>query len=135
MKNPIMFPQDQVFWYLNKKTSPALNSSLETDVVIVGGGMAGLHAAQAFHAQGYKVTLLEKTYCGAGASGKSSGFITPESELNVTHLLNLFDFDGAKKLWDLTSYGCTLIESNIKNFNLDCDYKIQNTLVIAINPN
>ncbi|MDR3647267.1 MAG: FAD-dependent oxidoreductase [Candidatus Babeliales bacterium] len=135
MKNQILFPQDQVFWYLNKKTSPALSSNLETDIIVVGGGMAGLHAAQAFHTQGYKVTLLEKSYCGAGASGKSSGFITPESELNVTHLLNLFGFDGAKKLWDLTVYGCTLIENNIKNFNLDCDYKVQNTLVVASSDN
>src|SRR5579871_5886436 len=67
-----LFPQDHVFWYLNNPIqAQPLTHDISTDVLVVGGGMAGITTAQAFHEKGYKVTLIEKTYCGAGASGKS----------------------------------------------------------------
>jgi len=82
MQKPLVLPpQDQVFWYLHEPDIKPLTHDIKTNVVVIGGGMAGLSAAQSFHAQGLKVVLIEKNYCGAGASGKSSGFITPDSEL------------------------------------------------------
>lgn len=131
MRNPILFPQDIDFWYLNRKPAKQLTTDLQTDVVVVGGGMAGLSAAQAFKDKGYNVVLVEKNYCGAGASGKSSGFITPESELNLTHLINLYDEPIAKKLWDFVSFGGDLIKRNIEKFNIKCDYQIEDSLVVA----
>ena len=72
-----------------------------TQVVIVGGGMAGLSAAQSFAALGKKVVLLEQYYCGAGASGKSSGFITPNAELSLHDFDLRYGKDAAKRIWDL----------------------------------
>jgi len=85
-------PQDQVFWYLNGGVTGVtpLMHDIACDVVVVGGGMAGLTAAQAFCAKGLSVVLIEKNYCGAGASGKSSGFITPDSELSLFELARIF---------------------------------------------
>lgn len=124
-------PQDIDFWYLKRKPTEQLKDNITTDVVVIGGGMAGIHAAQAFNAKGLSVTLIEKNYCGAGASGKSSGFITPESELNLTHLIKLYDYEIAKKLWDFVTYGCDLIQKNIDKYNINCDYQKQDSLVVA----
>jgi gamma-glutamylputrescine oxidase len=95
----IQIIDDTVFWYLNKPTITPLRQSLETDVVVVGGGMAGLTAAQAFAEKGARVVLLEKNFCGAGASGKSSGFITPNSELSLNDLATIYGLEVAHKLW------------------------------------
>jgi len=53
-------PQDQVFWYVDKKPLPALRTSISVDVAIIGGGMAGLSAAQACKNKGLNVALIEK---------------------------------------------------------------------------
>lgn len=126
-------PQDQVFWYLKYPITPALKQNIKADVVIIGGGMAGLSAAQSFVDKNLSVVLLEKTYCGAGASGKSSGFITPDSELSLSDLISLHGSNSAIKLWDFVINGVNLIEDNIKKFNLDCDYQKQDTLILAQN--
>lgn len=131
MKNSILFPQDIDFWYLKRKPTQQLKNNLTIDVVVIGGGMAGLSAAQAFKEKGLSVVLIEKNYCGAGASGKSSGFITPESELNLTHLIKMYDEVTAKKLWDFVTSGCQLIQDNINKYQIKCDYQKEDSLVVA----
>ena len=126
-----IFPQDQVFWYLNKPFCKPLTKPLIVDVVVVGGGMTGLSAAQSFHKKGLSVVLLEKNFCGAGASGKSSGFITPDSEYSLHNLLNVYGPDQGTNLWNFAVSGVNTIKNNIKKYNLDCDYQPQDTLVIA----
>lgn len=126
-----ILPQDQVFWYLNAHDSKPLTQNLSTDVVIVGGGMAGLSAAQRFAQKGLSVVLVEKNYCGSGASGKSSGFITPDSELSLRHLMHLYGQKQAKELWDFVDSGVTFIKNNIETFDISCDYQVQDSLVVA----
>ena len=55
--------------------------------------MAGLTCAQFLREGGLSVALLEKGFCGAGASGKSSGFITPASELELSELIAHFGIE------------------------------------------
>lgn len=129
----ILQPQDQTLWYVQKTPIQRLPHSLKTDIVVVGGGMAGLSAAQSFRDKGYKVVLLEQNYCGSGASGKSSGFITPDSELSLAYFLKKYGAEEAKKIWDFVGAGLEHIRSNIKKFSIICDYQEQDTLVVANN--
>jgi len=128
---PINLPQDYPFWYLKNDPSPMLKSSIKTNVVIVGGGMAGLSAAQRFLEKGLDVVLLEKSFCGSGATGKSSGFITPASELSLNDLIAVYGEDNARKLWEFAASGVHFIENNIKKFSIECDYQKQDTLVVS----
>lgn len=49
-----------------------------TDVLIIGGGFAGLSTAYWLTEQkpDLKITILERSFCGAGASGRNAGFLT-----------------------------------------------------------
>lgn len=127
----VIRPQDQVFLYLEKTDIKSLKKNISTDVVVIGGGMAGLTAAQSFREKGLDVVLLEKNYCGAGATGKSTGFITPDSELSLNYLMRTYGSVEAKKIWDFVLSGAKLIANNISKFNVDCDYQTQDTLVLA----
>lgn len=131
MKLSSLLPEDQAFWYVNAHDIQPLQQDLTTDVVIIGGGMAGLSAAQNFASKGYKVVLLEKNYCGSGASGKSSGFITPNSELSLNGLIAARGAPQAEQLWDLVSSGVELIGNNIVAHALDCDYIPLDTCEVA----
>jgi gamma-glutamylputrescine oxidase len=130
MKKTI-FSQDQVFWYLKRPHTECLRTDLSVDVAIIGGGMAGLSAAQSFAKKGKKVLLLEAYYCGAGASGKSSGFITPNSELGLADFIRLHGELGARMIWSHIESGVEHIRKNIKEYNLECDYNEEDSLEVA----
>ncbi len=129
----IVMPQDQVFWSLKYPLAPACRENITTDVAIIGGGMAGLAAAQAFRKHGKKVVLLEQNYCGAGATGKSSGFITPNAELSFTDFSKRYNPEKAHQIWDFITSGVTDIRNNIQQANFHCDYVPQDTLMVANN--
>lgn len=124
-------PTNQVFWYLAPQKTQQLKQDINVDVVVIGGGMAGITAAQSFRKKGCSVALIEKYFCGAGATGKSSGFITPDSELDLSYFKRMYDLQQAYKLWEFAIGGVQLIEKNNKDFDLQCDYKKHDILVVA----
>lgn len=130
MKKTIPF-QDQVFWYLQRPHVQPLRTDIQADVAIIGGGMAGLSAAQAFLQKGKKVVLLEAYYCGAGATGKSSGFITPNGELGISDFTNRYGKEGGCAIWKRIEAGMHHIKNNIETYELDCDYIKADSLLVA----
>jgi gamma-glutamylputrescine oxidase len=127
-----LLPKDRIYWNLFKKPgiSP-LKKDLRVDIAIIGGGIAGLSAAQSFEGKGFKVALLEKNFCGAGASGKSSGFITPDSEFGLSEFIARFGKNGAKRLWDFGNFGVELIRKNIRKKRISCDFIEQDALFVS----
>lgn len=123
--------QDAIFWQMNSGDVIRCDKDLEVDIAIVGGGIAGLAAAQQAVKLGKKVALFEQHYCGSGATGKSSGFVTPNAELSFIDFSKKYSAQGAHKIWDFITQGVQDIKSTIKNYNLDCDYIEQDTLVVA----
>lgn len=130
-------PRAEVFWYADRAQEylPSLERDISADIVVVGGGMAGLTTAHELCMRGLSVVLLEREFCGAGASGKSSGFITPDSELELSQLIRRFGIDRAKKLWEFAASGVLMIQSNIEKLGIHCDYHAQDSLFVANKPN
>ena len=128
-------PLPRVYWYEQQSRAsrpiPPLASETKTDVVVVGGGVAGLACAQALSERGRKVVLLEKEVCGSGASGRSSGFITPDSEMELSSLIRSRGIERAKRLWEFVVSGVEDIHDNIQRHNIDCDFQIQDSLFLA----
>jgi gamma-glutamylputrescine oxidase len=89
---------------------------------------------QALHEQGRKVVLLEKDECGAGASGRSSGFVTPDSEMELSSLVHHKGMERAKRLWEFVVSGVEDIRGNIQQRNIECDYQVQDSLFLANSP-
>jgi gamma-glutamylputrescine oxidase len=131
-------PVPRVFWHEHGRQSSrayaTLSSDAKTEVVVVGGGIAGLACAQALNDQGRRVVLLEKGVCGSGASGRSSGFITPDSEMELSSLTRSRGVERAKRLWEFVVSGVEDIGANIKRHDIDCDFQIQDSLFVANSP-
>lgn len=127
----------QNWWYttlLGHRYSvcPPLRDQIHSDVLIIGAGMAGLSAAYRLMNSGKSVVLLECNICGGSSTGKSAGFLTPDSELELSHLLRRFGKDGARDLWDVATSGSKQIVSTIKNHQIDCDLQEQQSLFLGI---
>lgn len=127
-----MWPlQDQAQWYVRRDGVTMCTANKQVDVAIIGGGVAGLAAAQAFKKRGKDVALFEQYYCGSGASGKSSGFVTPNAELSFTDFSKRYDTATARKIWDFFISGVNDIRNNIQQYDLACDFMPQDTLMVA----
>jgi gamma-glutamylputrescine oxidase len=101
------------------------------DVVIVGGGISGLSVADRLSDSGLSIGLFEKDTCGSGITGTSSGFITPDSELEFTDLIKRFGKEDAIRLRQHVLTGVRDIQENIKRYSLSCDYTEQDCLIVA----
>lgn len=122
------------WWYDRSAVTrcDAVNARTTCDVAIVGGGVAGLHAALLLAERGADVALIEKDFCGAGASGKSSGFLTPDSELELNQLIRRFGRDDARVLWEIALAGVALMVDTAGRFHIDCDLERQDSLFVGI---
>jgi len=131
-------PSQRVYWFEQRarptREWPPLNGDAKADVVVVGGGVAGLACAQALSQQGRKVLLLERDVCGSGASGRSSGFITPDSEMELSDLVRHRGLERAKQLWEFVVSGVDDIRANIERHGIDCDFQVQDSLFLANSP-
>ncbi len=126
------FPKDQVYWYTTKTPEmKPLAENISVDVVIVGGGLAGLSCAQRAHELGLSVAVVEQNFCGSGASGKSSGMITQDSELELTDLIENHGKENARRLWNFVGEGMYKMRRNIEQHGIECDYQVQDCLFIA----
>lgn len=112
---------------------PPLKKNINCDCLVIGGGFAGLHAALRLVDSGRKVVLLEKGICGSGSSGKSAGILTPNSEEDLNDLTDKYGLEEAKKIIMMPYNGVKLIVSTIKKYNLDCDFREQDSLYLALN--
>jgi gamma-glutamylputrescine oxidase len=121
-----------VYWYGGRipRVEP-LRGAVKSEVVVVGGGIAGLTCAQTLAARTVEVTVVEKAFCGAGASGKTSGFITPDSELELSDLVSNYGERRGQELWEFAGSGLERIGRTIKELAIDCDYRVQDSLFVA----
>jgi glycine/D-amino acid oxidase-like deaminating enzyme len=122
------------WWYGRTpiREEPPLIGNATCDVAVVGAGVAGLHAALRLVDSGRDVVVLEKAFCGAGASGRSSGFLTPDSELELHDLIRRFGRQDAERLWNVAVDGLTLMVDTIRAHDIDCDLQQQDCLFVGI---
>lgn len=116
----------------NESMQPPLSQNIESDIVIVGAGAAGLSAAISLMDKGLKVVLLEKNICGGDTSGKSAGFLTPDSELELAQLIRRFGITGAADLWKVATTGVSMMANHISKHKIDCDFQVQDSLFLGI---
>ncbi len=109
-----------------------LANHVEADIVIVGAGAAGLSAAYSLMDKGLKVVVLEKNICGGNTSGKSAGFLTPDSELELSQLIRRFGITGAADLWKVATTGVKMMADRIVKHEIACDFQVQDSLFLGI---
>jgi gamma-glutamylputrescine oxidase len=101
---------------------PELDSSVDCDVCVVGGGIAGCSTALHLAEGGYSVVLLEEHRVGWGASGRSGAQAIHGVATGHIELERLIGPGAARVVWDVSIEGLALIKELAHRHNIDCDW-------------
>lgn len=112
---------------------PALVGRVDTDVCVIGGGIAGCSTALHLAARGYRVVLLEGDRIGSGASGHSGAQAISGVACGLDKLESLIGLGAAKCVWDCTIEALALQRELIARYSIDCDYTA-GQMQVAIKP-
>jgi gamma-glutamylputrescine oxidase len=112
---------------------PALVGTVDCDVCVVGGGIAGCSAALHLAERGYNVVLLEGHRVGWGASGRNGAQALPGVAAGQAKLERLVGRTDARVIWDVTVEGLALMRELIARYSIDCDW-VDGHLHAAVKP-
>jgi gamma-glutamylputrescine oxidase len=102
---------------------PALEGEVQADVVIVGGGLAGLSAAIELADRGRSVVLLEARQVAWGASGRNGGQAIAGLACDQSEIEQQLGQEPARKVWNMTLEALDLITQRCQRLGIDCDWQ------------
>ena len=92
---------------------PRLGFDLDTDVCVIGGGLAGLTVAREVARRGWAVAVLEANRIAWAASGRNTGFVMPGFSEDADSIVERVGLDHAKQLWQLSEGGLDYVRRTI----------------------
>lgn len=111
--------------------APELEGEVRADVVVIGGGYTGLHAALNAAEHGFSVVLLEAGRVGWGASGRNGGQMIPGWRKGAAELIQRFGEGDAHRLWALAREARALTLERIDRHKIQCDRRTSGHLTLA----
>src|SRR5262252_7960705 len=108
-----------------------LATEIDLEVLVVGGGMAGISLAHALAEQGGAVGLLEAGAIGGAASGRNAGFLTLSPPEPYRELIALWGRDGARSALLAGRNSHQRVRSLIEGLGIDCQYATHGSLRLA----
>jgi len=117
--------QNKSFW--TDSTLPIvfekLQQNIETDILIIGGGIAGLTTAYCLLKAGRKIVLVEDGYLGSGESGRTTAHITCALDDRYFKLEKIFGKEKAMLAANSHMEAIQFIANVVKHENIDCNFK------------
>jgi glycine/D-amino acid oxidase-like deaminating enzyme/nitrite reductase/ring-hydroxylating ferredoxin subunit len=101
----------------------SLSTNIETDVLVIGGGIAGLTIAYSLTKLNQKVVVLEDGYIGSGETGRTTAHLTAALDDRYYNLETVFGEDGAKLAAQSHMAAVDFIEQTVEENNIDCEFK------------
>jgi glycine/D-amino acid oxidase-like deaminating enzyme/nitrite reductase/ring-hydroxylating ferredoxin subunit len=117
--------KNKSFWI---KTEPSLkyeklSENCVTEVVVIGGGIAGLTTAYNLLKASKKVVLVEDGYLGSGETGRTTAHITCALDDRYYNLEKLFGRTKTTLIANSHMAAIQWIENTVLHENIECNYK------------
>ena len=101
----------------------ALDRTINTDILIIGGGIAGLTTAYCLLQSGRQVVVIEDGKIGSGETGRTTAHLTNALDDRYYQLNDLYGEEKTKLAAQSHTAAIDLVEKIIKDENIDCDFQ------------
>lgn len=108
-----------------------LDKDIDVDVLIIGGGLAGISTAYYLRNSNLKIALVEQGFVGCGVTSKTTGKINYLQETIYSDLETMYSFDIAKKYYDSQKFAINELLNIIKAENIECNLEKVESFVYA----
>ncbi len=113
--------------WLDPKWQPtpyeSLKENLETEIVIVGAGLAGLTTAYCLASSGHKVIVVEDGEIGSGETGRTTAQIITALDDRYFRMEEVFGKKNTALIAGSHMEAIDFIEEVVRKENIDCDFK------------
>jgi glycine/D-amino acid oxidase-like deaminating enzyme/nitrite reductase/ring-hydroxylating ferredoxin subunit len=110
--------------YRNAAPSFTLKSDINTEVAVIGAGLAGILTAYLLQERGIDVVVIEKDQVGSGATRNTTAKITSQHGLIYQKLLRYKGEERAKEYARANQMAIQKYEEISNHLHIDCDYEI-----------
>ncbi len=102
---------------------PRLTDDVETDVLVVGGGVTGLSAAYLLAKGGKRVVVLERDRCATIDTGHTSAHLTMVTDTRMRGLVKRFGRNHAQAVWDAGLAAISTIDQVVREHGIDAEFE------------
>lgn len=128
-------PESSVSYWIDstpKTHYPVLQSGLQVDVAVIGGGIAGITVAYLLKREGKKVALIDRRRIVEGVTGFTTAKVTSQHHLIYQRLQSNFGEEGARAYGEANQAGLELIAALVAERKIDCDFRRKTAYVYAL---
>lgn len=100
-----------------------LTTSIETEVVVVGGGIAGVSVAYHLSRSGVKVVLVEDGNIGSGETGRTTAHLVSALDDRYYDLETLYGEESTRMIAESHMRAIDFVASAIETEGIDCEFE------------
>ncbi|SEM65006.1 Glycine/D-amino acid oxidase [Terribacillus saccharophilus] len=108
-----------------------LQEDTETEVCVVGGGIAGITTAYLLTKKGYKVTLIEALKLGHGTTGYTTAKLTAQHDLIYDQLISKFGEETARIHYEAAMETIDFVRETEKELQADFQLSVEPAYVFT----
>ncbi len=136
MKKDVLMIESESYWLKtgHRTHYPKLEEDLETEVAVVGAGIAGILSAWQLVKQGKQVTLFERFRILNGTTGNTTAKLSAQHGLNYAKLIERYGTETARLYYEANMLGINQIKAIAKELNLENFVEDETVYVFTTDP-
>ncbi|MBR0350072.1 MAG: FAD-dependent oxidoreductase [Clostridia bacterium] len=125
----------QSVWFenINKPEFDSLDGNCETDVLIIGGGLAGILCAYMLEQKGVDYLLIEADRICCGVTADTTAKVTAQHGLIYDKIISKYGLEYAREYYNLNSNAVKIYRDLCKKY--DCNFETKSAYVYSLEEN
>ena len=122
------------FWLVKdgiKHSYPSLRENIETEILIIGGGITGSLLAHQMIEDGYKTVLVDRREIGNGSTSATTSMLQYEIDVPLFELSEMIGKEGAEKSYWACYDSIDDLQKVAKEVKSDCGFRKKQSLYFA----